>query len=143
MNANMQEEQKKEAIKRLKQLTSKFNLNPKILEDYKNGIVYCSANDKLHDVTTNNCFYKKVKKFEEEYNAVVYYCFLNRFYYMFTGMTFFTLLFVSNDKEEWETERVEENYIFSYVYNLTYKDCSEFGNVIIGSTKDGVLVRFQ
>lgn len=143
MNNTMKENQRKEAIKRLEELTSKFNLNQKIVEDFKNGIIYCSCNDKLHDVTTNNRFYKKVKKFEEEYNATVYYCFLDRVYYGFKGMTLFTLLFVSNNEEEWETERVEENYIFSYVYNLTYKECSEFGDVFICGNYNGILVRLR
>ena len=42
-----------------------------------------------------------------------------------------SLLYVSDEKEEWKYDRndMKQGYIMSYVYNETYPDLSEFGTV--------------
>ena len=54
-----------------------------------------------------------------------------------------SLLYVSSDKEDWESERLESNNnIMSYVFNLDNPDLSEFGYIAIdGFMKSGALVR--
>lgn len=50
------------------------------------------------------------------------------------------LLFVSDDKENWEHERFEDNYISAYVYNIDHSECSELGDIFLTSD-GGALVR--
>ena len=52
----------------------------------------------------------------------------------------FALLYVSDDEESWEYERLEDNYISAYVYNINHPECSEFGDIIL-TGNNGALVR--
>ena len=54
-----------------------------------------------------------------------------------------SLLYVSSDKEDWESERLDNNNnIMSYVFNLDNPDLSEFGYIAIDSFMgSGALVR--
>ena len=59
-----------------------------------------------------------------------------------TGNTI-ALLFVSDNKEEWEFETLCcGQYVFAYVCNFDNPDYSEFGDIIISSFK-GALIRIE
>lgn len=53
------------------------------------------------------------------------------------------MLYVSDDKEEWESERLESNNsIISYVLNFDNPDLSELGYIVVdGFMESGALVR--
>lgn len=53
----------------------------------------------------------------------------------------YNLLYVSNDKEEWEQDRedIKEGYMFCYVYNKDLDYCSEFGTIAIKSNIGGLV----
>lgn len=65
-----------------------------------------------------------VRKFEEEYNAVVY--FGVRAYTEFGTLDAF--LYVSDYEDEWEmdNEELKDGYVYAYVYN---HDCPEFSEI--------------
>ncbi len=79
-----------------------------------------------------------VNKFEEEYNALVY--FVIRSYTEFGTLDSF--LYVSDNKEEWgmDNEDLKENYAVAYVHNYDAPDFSEFGGIAV-QPRFGGLVR--
>lgn len=66
-----------------------------------------------------------VKKFEEEYNALVYFGI--RSYTNFG--TWDSFLFVSDYKEEWEMDNhiIKDGEVYAYVYNYDVPEYSEMG----------------
>lgn len=81
-----------------------------------------------------------VKKFEEEYNALVYFI-------VRTETEFGTLdsfLYVSDHEDEWEmdNEDLEYGYVVAYVYSYDAPEFSEFGSIQVKS-RFGGLVRIQ
>lgn len=79
-----------------------------------------------------------VKKFEEEYNALVYFI-------VRTETEFGTLdsfLYVSDNDEEWEmdNEDLKDGYVVAYVYSYDAPDFSEFGSIQV-KPRFGGLVR--
>ena len=52
------------------------------------------------------------------------------------------LLYTGDDKENWDCERLEDNYLMAYVVNFTVPEYSEFGDIFIeGFGDSGALVR--
>ena len=53
----------------------------------------------------------------------------------------YNLLFVGNDKSEWEYERedIADNYVFSYVINNDEPLFSEFGTIGVGQQFGGLI----
>lgn len=81
-----------------------------------------------------------VKKFEEEYNALVYFI-------VRTETEFGTLdsfLYVSDHEDEWEmdNEDLKYGYIVAYVYSYDAPEFSEFGSIQV-KPRFGGLVRIQ
>lgn len=79
-----------------------------------------------------------VKKFEEEYNALVYFI-------VRTETEFGTLdsfLYVSDYEDEWEmdNEDLKDGYVVAYVYSYDAPEFSEFGSIIV-RPRFGGLVR--
>ena len=77
-----------------------------------------------------------VKKFEEEYNALVYFI-------VRTETEFGTLdsfLYVSDHEDEWEmdNEDIAEGYAMVYCINLDCPDFSEFGSIAYESINGGI-----
>lgn len=70
---------------------------------------------------------KRVKEFEQKYNALVY--FVIHSYTTIGEME--SYLYVSDYEEEWETDRndLENGSTLAYVYNLDAPECSEFGSI--------------
>ena len=114
MSKISKEAKKEEAIKRLEELTEKFNLRPNILKYFKEDKLYYSyitCNGLLGTIDTINYdkwYAEVVDRFEEEYDCLVYHV-------IETGNTI-ALLFVSDNKEEWEFETLCcGQYVFAYV----------------------------
>lgn len=138
----LKELQNKEALKRLKDLTKTFNLNNKLIEDFKTGKINCTLDEKICNIKDYPKFEKLIKKFEREHNAVAYHYFLNEYW----GMKMLAILYVGSYINDWEAEREfvccynKCHYISSFVYNLDNLKYSEFGDIII-SSENGVLIR--
>ena len=80
----------------------------------------------------------KIKEFEKQYNALVYHVI-----HTFTQFgELYNFLYVSDYDDEWEMEweDLQDNYVFSYVWNKTDEWCSEFGTIAV-KQKFGGLVR--
>lgn len=79
---------------------------------------------------------KRIKKFEEEYNALVYHI-------SWQG-PFVTMLYVSQWDEEWKEDRWDisgKGYQVAYVMNLENDILSELGGVILEPACGGVVRR--
>ncbi len=128
------QEQKQEALSRMKLL--KMHENP-IREFDKDDLLNQSEHGgKLYWLDDEQS--KRVKDFEQKYNAVVYHVI-----HSYTDIgEMLALLYVSKDKEEWEADRddLQYGYAFAYVINLDDEWCSEFGTIGI-KPQFGGLVR--
>lgn len=137
---------KDEAINRIKTLIERCNLNPNVLKYFNEGKVYYSyltANGSMGSIDTisyDKDYEKVVKDFEEKHPDYIVYHAIES---ITTHGKLLSLLYVSDDKEEWESERLEnDNSIMSYVFNLDNPDLSEFGYIAIdGFMESGALVR--
>lgn len=136
---------KEEAINRIKTLIEKCNLNPNVLKYFNEDKVYYSYLTggflgSIDTISYDKNYEKSVKEFETKHpDCLVYHAIES----ITTQGKLLSLLYVSDDKEEWETERLESNNsIMSYVFNLDNPDLSEFGCIIIdGFMESGALVR--
>ena len=126
------QKQKHEAIKRMKQL----ELYKKAIEEFEdddvlnrsdNGILFWLIDEEK----------RLVSKFEKEYDAVVYHVIRNNTSF---GVLL-SLLYVSNDEEEWEMDRedIKEGTPIAYVYNLDEPMFSEFGSIEIVNRFGGLV----
>lgn len=147
MKNSFKQEQKKEAIKRLKTLSRRFSIAGNLVGDYEKGIIKCTYGNSVigtavRDITPNSRLSKIIADFEEKYDDVVYYTFLDTICYCGTIMTLFSMLCVSKYREDWEAERYDSNYdsVAAYVQNMTYKDLSEFGDIGVNAD-DGKLIK--
>lgn len=80
---------------------------------------------------------KKMREIEAEYNCKVYAITHNRV----NGDDMWSFLIVTAHREEWDDLLAKEGsgfYAFSYTWNKTYDDCSEFGDVYIQSFGGGI-----
>ena len=133
-NITFREEQKSEAVKRMK----KLSLHPNVINEF-------ITEDKINKSEISGILYwlndeeeKFVKEFEKEHNSVVYHIIKS---YTNFG-TFLTVLYVSQYRDEWEEDfnLIDKNMQVCYVKNLSDDLCSEFG--YIGFRKQiGGLVR--
>ena len=128
------EEQKAEAIKRLKML----KIHPNVIKEfqYKKPLLNYSYRGILYWIKDNR-WKEIISDFESKYNAVVYHA-------IFTPTGFgdlLTLLYVSSHEEEWsmDNEDLEQGFAYAYVANLTDDDCSEIGSVCIEPRFGGVI----
>lgn len=126
-------EQKTEAIKRMKSLelhenvVREFEKENKVNLSEHGGILYW-LNDKQAEA---------VKKFEEEYNSLVYHVIHS--YTTFGELL--SMLYVSATSEEWEydQEDLKEGYPIAYVKNLDDESCSEIGSIGVKSVIGGLV----
>ena len=80
----------------------------------------------------------KIKEIEEKYNCTVY-----AITHDYTGFgELYSFLIVTDYKEEWEDliykNSANEFYAFSYVWNKTDEDSSEFGTILVDSLGGGI-----
>ena len=123
------EEKKVEAIARMEAV----GIFPQTIEQFKDldyvsiseppfGAFYWAEGEDL----------KRIREFEEQYNALVYV--VIRSYTNIGKLD--SYLFVSNYDEEWEQDRdyLADRSPLAYVYNHDMPDCSEFGSIGIEPT---------
>lgn len=96
-----------------------------------------SSDPELYGVRRNSV--DRIADFEKQHNALVYYV-------IFTPTSIGDMesyLFVSDYQEEWESDwdDIHEGYALSWVNNLTYLECSEFGTISFIKTEAGTLRR--
>ena len=145
------EELVKEAVRRMKML----GLGDKVIDGFaKDHIISCSSQtgfssypvvvDIVLTDVPNNTLTKYINNFEKEYNCMVYH--------VIEGIcnfgAYLALLFVSEDKDGWEWgDEIPFDYthygkgdkaVSSFVYNFTYPDCSEFGDIIVRAVNSGL-----
>lgn len=82
---------------------------------------------------------RAISDFESEYNAVVYL--VVRSYTTFGKMD--SLVFVSDEEDEWRMDREDINngIVFTYTINYDMQDCSEFGSIGYERTIAGSILR--
>lgn len=130
--ADLREQQKQEAIKRMKKLgimeqtIKEFEEEGKVNLSEGPGLLYW-LNDEEQEM---------VRKFEEESNGLVYHV-------IKTQMNFglmYSFLYVSEHIEEWrmDMEDLGDNQTLAYVINTTMPDCSEFGTIGIEPSIGGL-----
>ena len=146
------EQMKQEAIARIKELTSKYNLNPNILKYFKQGKVYYSYltcmgfMGSIDTVSYDERYEAVVKKFEEKTGFIVYHAVESKILGEVDGEVFeyemLSLLFVSNKEEYWEGERLYKNYIRTNTVNFSNTACSEYGDIeVMRFGESGALIR--
>lgn len=129
-------EMKTEAIRRIKNLSKRYGLNPKILKAFKSGKLYYSYLTNrgsaccIEFISNDTRYQEIVRNFEEETGSMVYHA--------VRAITeehgeMLSLLYVGNDQDEWEMEDLYQNYIATYTVNLTHPEHSEYGDVILSS----------
>ena len=137
---------KEEAINRINTLIEKCKLNPNVLKYFKEDKVYYSYltaggfMGSIDTISYDKNYEKAVKDFEAKHPDYIVYHAIES---ITAHGKLLSLLYVSSDKEDWESERLESNNnIMSYVVNVDNPDLSEFGYIAIdGFMKSGALVR--
>ena len=142
---NVKTEVFEEAVSRITELIGIYNLNPNILKYFKEGRVYYSyltaggIIGSIDTVSYDKRYEEAVKEFERKFEGCLVYHAIET-YTEYGEML--SLLYVGNNKENWEMERVSENYIATYTINFTYPDLSEFGDIVVsGYGNSGALIR--
>lgn len=128
----LREQQKAEAVKRMKKLKimpqtiSEFAEQGKINRSENRGILYW-LNEEEQEM---------VESFENEYGGVVYHAIKN---YTTIGIMY-SLLYVSKHMDEWPLDMLDiaEERAVAYVVNVDAPDCSEFGSIGIRPMVGGV-----
>lgn len=137
---------KNEAINRINTLIEKCKLNPNVLKYFKEDKVYYSyltASGFMGSIDTisyDKDYEQAVRDFEDKHpDCIVYHAIES----ITSHGKLLSLLYVSSDKEDWESERLDNNNnIMSYVFNLDNPKLSEFGYITIDSfMESGALVR--
>ena len=137
---------KDEAINRINSLIEKCNLNPNVLKYFNEGKVYYSYltaggfMGSIDTISYDKNYEKAVKDFETKHSDCIVYHAIES---ITSHGKLLSLLYVSGNKEDWESERLESNSsIMSYVLNIDNPDLSEFGYIVIdGFMESGALVR--
>ncbi|MBR1528412.1 MAG: hypothetical protein IJ642_03790 [Oscillospiraceae bacterium] len=134
--------QKTEALLRLRELTKAFNLNPEIIRCFQEDKLYYSylASGTFGCIDTINydpSYAGIVQKFEQETGSLVYHAVETENMYG----KLLSLLYVSNEKykDEWNLQRLEKEYIASYVWNIN-ENFGEYGDIFLTSD-NGALLR--
>ena len=130
---NLKLEQKQEALQRMKKLDIYFQA---IKEFEKENIINKSEHGGML-YWLDEKEQEFVKEFEEKYNAIVYHIIHN--YTEFGEL--YSLLFVSQHKEEWDwdNEDIKNNIAMVYVKNIDEDAFSEFGSIGIKSQFGGLV----
>lgn len=127
---------KEEALKRMVEL----DLFEPCIRAFKNRdeVQLSEMTGGLYEFSGETELVEQIREFEERYNALVYHVI-----HTFTEFgELYNFLYVSDHEEEWEMEweDLQDNYVFSYVWNKTDEWCSEFGTIAVRQ-KFGGLVR--
>lgn len=125
---------KKEAIRRMEVL----DIYAETINQFEGeDLVSCSEPPLGANFWLNKEQREIVKKFEEEYNALVYFAI--RSYTNFGTLDSF--LYVSDHKDEWilDNNDISEGYAYAYVYNYDAPECSEIGLIGVQARFGGLI----
>ena len=124
------EEQKSEAVKRLKVLFEDSTI-PDAFE--KAGTVYLCDHPDGRPIPIPEEMMDDLRQLEKEHGLLVYLVIADSWSYSY--------LYVSKYKEEWEMDESDlgEGYPVVYVENLENPECSEFGSIRIFPNGDGLI----
>ncbi len=135
--------QKKEAIERLKILHEKYELLENVITEFEkeDTLYYSEYKNKvfsavLYWVSNREDLTELVKNVEEEKGILVYHAILTPTIYG----TYFSLLYVSQNQEEWEEEKMylKESITSAYSINLSDIEMAEFGDIQIAGAMGGI-----
>lgn len=135
--------QKKEAIERLKILHEKYELLENVITEFEKDdtLYYSEYKNKvfsavLYWVSNREDLTELVKKVEEEKGILVYHAILTPTIYG----TYFSLLYVSKNKKEWENEKTDlkDSLPLAYCTNLSDSKMAEFGGIQIAGAMGGI-----
>lgn len=129
------EDQKKEALARLKILESK-GMKPCVYNNFKkkNELYYsfqtptgCALYKLDNTVGIHNIWMNALKEFEEFWKALVYHVVYDRF----EEDEVIVFFYISNQRHEWDDDRekLEEGCPFVFAYSLTDPTRSQYGNI--------------
>ena len=124
------EEQKSEAVKRLKMLFEDSTV-PDAFE--KAGTVYLCDHPDGRPIPIPEEMMDDLRQLEKKHGLLVYLVIADSWSYSY--------LYVSKYKEEWEMDESDlgERYPVVYVENLEDPECSEFGSIRIFPNGDGLI----
>ena len=135
--------QKKEAIERLKILHKKYELLENVITEFEkeDTLYYSEYKNKvfsavLYWVSNREDLTELVKKVEEEKGILVYHAILTPTIFG----TFFSMLYVSKNKKEWENEKTDlkDSLPLAYCTNLSDSKMAEFGGIQIAGAMGGI-----
>lgn len=138
----LRELQKQEALKRLEIIEKMYNVHHNVLKEFKQdeSIYYSerinlNIDGILYWIKNKPEFVDAVKEIEDKYNLFVYHCILN---YTHNGL-WLSMLFVSNELENWtqEQEELKDGFPEAYVYDFG-RYGSEFGTIQIEGANGGL-----
>lgn len=131
---------REEAISRIKELEKEFDLKSDISERFKNGEVLYSSitpkreKGKIQVLSTKREYAKIVEEFENGHkDYLVYHVIETK---GADNHVILALLYVSNEEEDWEYERLEGDYIAAYCVNMENPELSEYGDIIIDASSN-------
>ena len=135
--------QKKEAIERLKILHEKYELLENVITEFEkeDTLYYSEYKNKvfpavLYWVSNREDLTELVKKVEEEKGILVYHAILTPTIFG----AFFSMLYVSQNQEEWENDKIElkDSLPLAYCTNLSDSKMAEFGGIQIAGAMGGI-----
>ena len=88
----------------------------------------------MRKLSSNKKYERIVKTFEKENENYIVYHVVHSETYMGDILS---ILFVSDEPDEWEMERLENGYIYAYCVNLSYPELSEYGDIFIEGYDNG------
>lgn len=140
---DLKEQQKNEALNRLRLLQMKFELLENVVTEFEQDDTlyyseYINKNTQgiLYYVSNSEELTNTIKEFEEKHQAKVYHAIL-------TPLTYgrmLSLLYVSQYTEEWQRDRNElsEGLPLAYCINLDDEVTAEFGGIQIAEANGGI-----
>ncbi len=138
------EEQRNEAIYRIKELTKKFNLNSNMLDFFENGKIYgldYVEDSKIKD--RNKLISSIIAECQNKYNSIVYYYFIIDVNIEGYNLEILNIFYVGQYKEDWENERLsKDNEVYIRSYELGSPNYPELSFVKVNSV-DGNLIRIS
>lgn len=138
---NLKELQKVEAVKRMKMLKLDKSVIKEFLQD---GTIFYSERQNnifqavLYYVSDDEQLAKKVKEFEEEYNALVYHVQLTHTFYG----KMYSFLYVSKSQDEWDydIDDLKNNCCYAFVWN---NEIEEIGLICVESEMGGIVRTYE
>lgn len=131
------QEKKEEGIYRMKEICDTFGLGDKLVDYLKADRLYYSYSISMDTIDYDKRYADIVKEFESERSAYVYHVIETK---LQSGVVLLSLLFVSDHKEDWITEKLEKNSIFAYSCDIEDSCFGDMGWIYLDA-RYGYLMR--